>query len=361
MKKMKKLEKYFFVEFLKLLCLTTTGFIVVFILVDLFENMDNLIKFHVPIMSTILFFIYRIPFIIGQVAPIAALLSVLLSTGMLSMSGEITAVRASGVRLLRVFVPIFMTGFLISIFVIFINEYLTPLGLKKTETFKVRWFNKASRGSLGGKGLWMRTKDSIINIRGMEPGGDKIEGITIYKIDKPFRLSRRTDVTTARWSNGRWMAKSAIVRDFNSDGTLQETKEGHVKLANIAPPQDLSGAEQGHMSLTMGELKRLIKILKSEGYSTYQYRTDLYARVAFPFVSFIMVLLGVPFPLRGARSGGIASGVGLSIVIAFSYWIIFALSTSLGSGGVVPPLLAAVFPDILFLSLAAYFLAHVKE
>jgi lipopolysaccharide export system permease protein len=83
--------------------------------------------------------------------------------------------------------------------------------------------------------------------------------------------------------------------------------------------------------------------------------------VAFPFVTFILVLLGVPFPLRGARSGGIASGIGLSIVIAFSYWIIFALSTSLGAGGVLPPIIAAVFPDILFLAIAGWLLAHVKE
>ncbi len=358
---MKRLERYFFVEFAKLLVLTTAGFIAVFILVDLFENMDNLIKFHVPMVACILFFVYRIPFIIGQVAPIAALLSVLLSTGLLSMSGEITAVRASGVRLLRVFIPIFMAGFLISISVIFINEYLTPLGLKKTEAFKVRWFNKTSRGTLGGKGLWLRTKDSIINIRAMDPGAEKIEGITIYKIEKPFRLTRRIDAKKARWMVDKWMAKNALVRVFKSDGTLTEKRESNITLANIAPPEDLNEPGQGHMSMTMGELKRLIKILESEGYSTYRYRTDLYARVAFPFVSLIMVLLGVPFPLRGARSGGIASGVGLSIVIAFSYWIVFALSTSLGSGGVVPPLLAAVFPDILFLATAGYLLAHVKE
>jgi len=359
--RMKILERYFFAEFLKLLLLTTVGFIVVFIIVDLFENMDNLIKFHVPMLPCILFFVYSIPFILGQVAPIAALLSVLLSTGMLSMSGEITAVRASGVRLLRVFIPIFMTGFLISVSILFINEYLTPMGLKKTEAFKVQWFGKANRGSLGGKGLWLRTKDSIINIRGMEPGGTKIEGLTIYKIEKPFALRRRLDAKKAIWEGNKWMAAKAIVRDFKKDGTLIERHEGPIRLANIAPPEDLKSPGKGHMSLTISELKRLIKILDSEGYNTYRYRTDLYARVAFPFVSLIMVLLGVPFPLRGARSGGIASGIGLSILIAFSYWIIFALSTSLGSGGVVPPLLAAFFPNILFLATALYLLAHVKE
>jgi len=358
---MKRLERYFFTEFIKLLLLTTVGFIAVFIIVDLFENMDNLIKFHVPMLPCILFFVYRIPFIIGQVAPIAALLSVLLSTGMLSMSGEITAVRASGVRLLRVFIPIFLAGFIISVFVIFINEYLTPIGLKKTEAFKVQWFNKKSRGSLGGKGLWLRTKDSIINIRGMEPGGAVIEGVTIYKIKPPFKLTKRIDAVTAQWKGDRWVAKNALVREFKSDGTLTEERAPHVKLANIAPPEDLSEPARGHMSMTIGELRGLIKILESEGYNTYRYRTDLYARIAFPFVSLIMVLLGVPFPLRGARSGGIASGIGLSIIIAFSFWIIFALSTSLGSGGVVPPLLAAIFPNILFLAIAFYLLAHVKE
>ncbi len=358
---MKRLEKHFFMEFLKLLILTTAGFIVVFILVDLFENMDNLIKFHVPLVDVIAFFIYRIPFILGQVTPIAALVSVLLSTGMLSMSGEITAVRASGVRLLRVFVPIFAAGFIISIGVIFINEYLTPLGLKKTEDFKVQWFGKTSRGSYGSKGLWLRTRDSIINIRDMEPGGKTIRGITIYRISRPFRLKRRIDARSARWNGNEWTGRRVLVRDFRPDGSLIEKEPARMKLAGLAPPEDLTEQERGHLSMTMGELRGLIKILESEGYNTYQYRTDLYARVAFPFVTFIMVLLGVPFPLRGARTGGIASGIGLSILIAFSFWIIFALSTSLGAGGMVPPLVAAIFPDILFLATAGWLLAHVKE
>ncbi len=358
---MKILDRYFFTEFIKLLVLTTAGFIVVFILVDLFENMDNLIKYHVPAADAVAFFVYRIPFIIGQVTPVAALVSVLLSTGMLSMSGEVTAVRASGVRLLRVFVPIFMAGFIMSLGVIFINEYLTPLGLKKTEDFKVRWFGKTSRGSYGSKGLWLRTRDSIINVRGMEPGDRTIRGVTIYRIARPFRLARRIDARSAWWDGQAWTGVSVVIRDFKDDGSLVETKKRDMKLSGLAPPEELSGPERGHLSMTMGELRGLIKILESEGYDTSEYRTDLYARVAFPFVTFILVLLGVPFPLRGARSGGIASGIGLSILIAFSYWIIFALSTSLGAGGVVPPIIAAVFPDILFLAIAGWLLAHVKE
>ncbi len=358
---MKRLDRYIFMEFFKLLLLTTAGFITIFILVDLFENMDNLVKFHVSMSASILFFLYRIPFIIGQVAPIAVLLSVLLSVGMLSMSGEMTAIRASGVRLLRVFVPIIIAGFLISLSVIFINEYFTPLGLKQTEAFKVRWFGKSSRGSFGGKGLWIKTKDSIINIRHLRPGENRIEGITIYKIEKPFRLVKRIDAKKGRWRGGKWLVTEAVVRDFSADGGAVETKVNKMELTNIAPPKELSDTEQGHMSLTMGELRRLTKILEDEGYETYRYRTDLYARIAFPFISFIMVLLGIPFPLRGARSGGIASGIGLCIIIAFSYWVVFALSTSLGAGGVLPPIVAATFPDLLFLSTALYLLAHVKE
>ncbi|MFQ5428300.1 MAG: LPS export ABC transporter permease LptG [Thermodesulfobacteriota bacterium] len=358
---MKRLDRYIFTEFVKLLLLTTAGFITIFILVDLFENMDNLVKFHVPMSSSLLFFIYKIPFIFGQVTPVAVLLSVLLSVGMLSISGEMTAVRASGVRLLRVFIPIMIAGFFISLSVIFINEYLTPLGLKKTEAFKVQWFGKSSKGSFGGNGLWFRTKDSIINIRHVRPGEERIEGVTIYKIEKPFRLVRRIDAKKARWTGDKWMVEGAILRDFKGDGRVTRRRAGPLALTNIAPPEELGAPDNGHMSLTMEELKRLIRILDAEGYETHQYRTDLYSRVAFPFISFIMVLLGIPFPLRGARSGGIASGIGLCIIIAFSYWIVFALSTSLGSGGVLPPIVAAIFPDLLFLAIASYLLAHVKE
>ncbi len=78
-------------------------------------------------------------------------------------------------------------------------------------------------------------------------------------------------------------------------------------------------------------------------------------------VNFIMIFVGIPFALKTGRHGGIAAGVGLSVMIAFSYWIVFALTTSLGHSGILPPLIAASFPNILFLAGGALMLGYVRQ
>ena len=85
---MKILQRYMLSEFLKLLAIAGAGFLVLFITVDLFENMDNLIKHDVPFFAAFSFFLYKVPFIIGQVSPIAALVASLLSLGLLSKHGR---------------------------------------------------------------------------------------------------------------------------------------------------------------------------------------------------------------------------------------------------------------------------------
>ncbi len=67
------------------------------------------------------------------------------------------------------------------------------------------------------------------------------------------------------------------------------------------------------------------------------------------------------FALRAGRHGGIAAGVGLSVVIGFGYWIVFGMAKSLGSSGILPPLVAAAFPDALFLALGALMFGYVRQ
>ena len=358
---MKTLERYILREFLKLLALTMTGFVFVFIVVDLFENMDHIVKNDVPFLEVTAFFAYKIPFIIGQVCPVAVLLSVLISLGILSKNGEITAVKASGVKLLKVFLPIFAAGLFISAAVIFINEYATPEGLKRAEAFRRVWFSEIKPGSFGSEGVWIRTEREILNIKDVDLKKNTLYGLTVYRIEKPFRPMRRVHSRELKWDGERWVADSATVWDFTGETVVKETVEESVVLTALAPPEELSGVKDRLDVMSIGELGRYISNLEAEGYESHKYRTDLYSRFSFPVVNFIMVFLGIPFALRTGRSGGIAVGVGLSVVIGFSYWIVFATSRSLGTGGVVPPLIAAGFPDMLFLAVGALMLGYVRQ
>lgn len=357
---MKTLSKYIVSEFLKLLAIAVVAFIVLFIMIDLFENMNNIMKNNVPLWPAATFFIYRIPFIVGQVAPIAVLLSVLLTLGILARHGEITAIKAGGIRLLGAFVPLFITGAIISAGVFMLNEYVAPITLRKADAFRRAWFS-AQKRSFGAEGIWLRTDSGVVNIRQADFRKKELHGVTVFTIARPFVIAGRMFAREAVWKNGGWVADEAVVWAFGKDGRVVKTREKGVVVDGLYPPEELSGVEDIQKNMNLSELRRYVKNLEAEGYEAFKYKTDLYGRAAFPLVSFIMVFVGVPFALKTGRHSGIAAGIGLSVAIAFSYWVIFAMSKSLGSNGVVPPVVAAFFPDVLFLAAGAFMLGYVKE
>src|SRR5204863_2942089 len=76
-------------------------------------------------------------------------------------------------------------------------------------------------------------------------------------------------------------------------------------------------------------------------------KTKLQGRFAAPWTCLVVVLIAIPF---GAASGrrNVFVGVASSIFICFSYFMILKLGLALGTGGYVPPWLAAWSPNIVF-------------
>ena len=359
---MKTLERYILAEFLKLLAISVSSFIILFVMVDVFENMDTLVRSKAPVFTSLRFFLYKVPFIISQVSPVSVLLSVLLSLGILSGSGELTAVKAGGIRLLRAFVPLFIAGALMSVAVIIVNESVTPAAMKKAESLKRAWMTPEEASSFGREGVWTRTKDAIFNIRELDLKRNELHGVTAYEIERPsFRIRKRIHSRKAVWKDGRWVAERAVVWEFPPGGALRSMETEALGLEGLWDPESMAGVEDIRKVMGFTELRGYVKNLEAEGYEASRYKTDLYGRLTFPFINLIMVFVGIPFALKTGRHGGIASGVGLSVVIGFSYWVVFAAAKSLGSSGVIPPLLAASFPDALFLAAGALMLGYVKE
>ena len=357
---MKILEKHVLSEFLRLLAMAMAGFIVLFITIDLFENVDTLIEHKVPFLASFIFFIYKLPFIAGQVSPVAVLVAVLLSLGILSKNGEITAMKAGGVKLLRAVYPLLAAGLVISLAIILMNEYITPAAQKKVDTFRKQWFG-VQGGTFGKEGLWVKSDGGILNIRHIDFRKNALYAVTYYELKKPFEVTSRVETPFALWRDNRWVAETAAVWTFTSEGEALAAEKEQFVLKGLAGPEDLVNLENFQQNMSFMELKYYIGELDKDGYETTKYRIDLWSKISFPLVNFIMALVGIPFALKTGRHSGIAAGVGLSIVIAFSYWMVYALTRSLGQGGMLPPLMAAFFPDLLFLAIGSLMYGYVKQ
>jgi lipopolysaccharide export LptBFGC system permease protein LptF len=111
--------------------------------------------------------------------------------------------------------------------------------------------------------------------------------------------------------------------------------------------------------MTYGQLKDYISRLETGGFNTTPYLVSLQRKVAFPFVTLVMTLLAVPFAVTTGRRGALY-GVGVGIVLAISYWLMLSVFAAVGSGGLLPPVLAAWAPNLLFGAAALYMVLTVR-
>jgi lipopolysaccharide export system permease protein len=357
---MKTIHRYILIEFAKLLSICASALVMVFLIVDVFENIDDLMKEGAGLWDGAAYFALKVPFVLVQVSPVAALLASLLAVGMLSKHNEATALRAAGVRLLWALAPLFVAGAVLSAGIFFLSEETAPMGLKRADALRRGWSGKAA-GSFGREGLWLKTKTGIVNARQADLRKGELLGLTVYETDMDFALKGSVHARLAVWKDGAWVAPSAVSWRFTEGGLATASDEKDLVIEGFAAPEDLSGVADLQRNLTIAELRRYTESLEAEGYDSARHRTDLYSRISFPFVNFIMVLVGIPFALKTGRHAGLAVGVGLSVAIAFGYWVVAAIAATLGRGALLPPIVAAAFPNVLFLAGGALLYGYVRE
>ena len=107
------------------------------------------------------------------------------------------------------------------------------------------------------------------------------------------------------------------------------------------------------------QLRKYIVDLKASGYTVLEQEVALYRKFAFPLVTLIMTLIAVPFAVTVGKSGAMY-GVGIGIALALVYWTAISVFAAFGAGGVLPPMLAAWAPNLLFGATAAYLLLTVR-
>ncbi len=360
---MKIIQKHILKEFLRLLAITVIAMLALFLVVEVVEKADDLLEKGMPLSTGVTYFLYKIPSLFSLTVPVSVLLAVLISLGLLNKNSEITAIKAGGVSLMKMVSPLIVCGLFISLIVIGLNEVVIPHTERATAAMEAKWLSGSGKMHVGRAGTWLRTKRHIFNIRKISKDRQTLEGVSVYRLGKGFKLKEQMTAKSAVWKDGRWSANSPYVWTFSDKGVRVKNKKdnGDNLLKNLAPPDSLLGAERGYEAMSFTELGEYIKDLRRDGYDTTVQLVELYTKFTFPLVNLIMVLVGIPFALKSGRKGGIASGVAISFIIAIGFWVVFGLSKSLGQTGVVPPIFAAVFPDMLFLAIGVVMFGYVKQ
>lgn len=358
---MKILTRYIVREFLKIFALTLAAFVSLYLIIDIFEQLGRLMTHHVQFGEGLTYFLCKIPFIFYQVTPVAVLVATLISLGIFVKHNELTAAMAGGIGALRFSLPLFIIALAISILNFMLSESVIPLSNQKVIALEQALEGTDKKTTFAQESIWFRDNMNIYSINYIEPNKGVLKGLTMYKLDNNFNIVKRLDAREVNWINGAWVAAESRLLSFQEDKTLSASKAAGNIIPLAEKPEDLKNIEQLADEMNFRELMRYVKKLKREGYVAARYIVDLHSKISFPLVSIIMVMLGMPFALKSGRHGGIAVGVGISIIVGFSYWVVFAINTSLGYNGIIPPLLAAWLTNFIFAGLGILMLSYVRQ
>ena len=351
---MRLLDKYILKEFLRFLVITLLSFIALFLIVDFFEKIRMFLSNNASVGQMASYFVYSIPMIVSYVFPPAVLLSTLMTFSSLSKFNEITAMKANGINIYRISLPIIIFAAIAAIFLFYFSELITPASVQKTEHIvKVEVQKQKTLGFFKQNEIWYHGENAVYNFKMFDVDKNIIRGVTINYLSPDFTLMTRIDAQRAEWKSDKWFFYDLLTTRFdnNNNPVLEWSKE---KVINITENQnDFKVMQKDVEKMGYFELRKYVKKIRLEGYDVTKYLVELQGKIAFPMVILIMVFIAVPFSLRSERSGGVMQSIGLGIFIGFSYWIVHAFSMSLGKSEILPVFLAAWGANILFAAVAA--------
>jgi lipopolysaccharide export system permease protein len=349
-------SSYLLREFGRSLGLCLAGFIGLYLCVDFFERFRGFLSHGAGPGLISLYFVLKAPRIVTEMMPVAVLASILLSLGGLARRNELMALRSCGVSLWQIAAPIAGACLAISLLTLLWNEYVVPeCSIRAHYVERVRIKNKPFRGHFGEFELWYHGKKNFTNIERFDAKRNQIHGVTRYEFDDQFRLVRIVKAATATWNGERWTGDEASEVLLAPDGTLETKPLPGDRIGVVETPEDFGAVYREPEDLSFSALRAEIQDLRQKGIDTTDATVDLWLKLAVPFVSLIMALVAIPLAARHDRNSSVAANVGAALVVGFSYWVVLALTMSLGRTGVLPAPIAAWSANLIFAAIGLIF------
>ncbi|HMD39047.1 MAG TPA: LPS export ABC transporter permease LptF [Candidatus Acidoferrum sp.] len=334
------------------------AFIFLFEAFTFFELLDDIARHRVPFLIVVDYFRYLTPYLVYNLAPLAALVAVLVTLGVMSKNNEIVACKASGISLYRLAVPLLFAGLTLASAMIVLDETYLPYANQRQDALRNIIKGRPAQTYARPQRWIFGENYKIYNYDLFDPAQNLFGGLSVVEIDPAtFQMRRRIFASRAHWlvPEKVWSLESGWVRDF-ADGTITRYDRFTVtSLPELSEPPSYFNREVRQASqMSLGALRRYIDGLHAAGFDVANLTVQWHVKLAFPLIAPISMLLAIPFALlvgtRGAV-GGVAVGVAIGIV----YWTAVRLLEAMGGVGQLPPFLAAWSTDITFFFIGLYF------
>jgi len=315
---------------------------------------DYIINQHAPFFLVLRFVIFRIPQAIPMAFPFGCLFAALLAMGRVMGDNEVTAMRTSGIPVLRIAVAPIAFGIVMFLIAYGMNEYVAPASVDlSTRTFYQIIYHT---DALPVEPQFFRKDPDTGNtfyVGQVAPDNRTMLDVQIFKPAKFGPWNETLQAKTASVRTSSLILHDVIDTRYNEDGF--ETNQQRVKEVSIGLPlgetasQFVSQVNNDPWTMSSKSLRTQVNALQSQGIggtAMGNLQINLADKLAWPFACIIGVVVAVPLALRFGRRGRML-GIALSIVAFFAYYLMVSAASAFGRNGAVNPFLAAWLPNII--------------
>jgi LPS export ABC transporter permease LptF/LPS export ABC transporter permease LptG len=361
-------DRYLMLEFLTFFAYGVALVTVVVIIGDLMTVFDRFMRLRPEPWHIVEHFLYRTPPYVYQGLHIVVLMSTILLFLNLSRTNELTALKAGGVSLYRVSLPVFGLALSVMLVAYAFQEIVLPvLNQKGVEVDETKIRKKTLPHLQKRSQIWYRGREGpnresrIYHIDLLDPVTKELNGASILELGWDFTLVRRWDAKAMRWRevDQSWELRDGIMRQF--DPGQADRVQPFRQLATRFPeqPEDFAQIPKAPDVMNYVELRAYIQRLQEGGHKVAKYLVDLDAKLSLPAAHLIMALVGIPFALQSPR-GGRLIGIALCLALGLSYFLVHSAALALARTEILPPMVAAWAANGLFGSLGFFFFLRAR-
>jgi LPS export ABC transporter permease LptG/LPS export ABC transporter permease LptF len=353
------LDRYIARIYMRAAALSFAALLGLFYIGTFIDKTDKVFKGQATTGEVVRLLGFMTPQFIYFVIPIAALLSVLTTFGLLSRSSELSVMKACGISLYRIAAPILLLSFVWSGILFGLEQQIMARANQRAGALdtKIRT-GKAPRTSNPLSRNWVVGRDGAIYYYTFFDAQQKtIQALTIYRPAKDsWQLESQVVAASASYAGGQWTGVKGWQQDFTGRGRWAAFPE---RTLPIEPPEYFETEQPIAEMMTVPQLKRYIDELSASGFNVVPLSIELQKKLAFPFVTVVMTLLAIPFGMSAGKRGTLY-GIGIGIVLALTYWIVGGAFAAVGKAGILSPIMAGWAPNILAAGTAAYLLLTAR-
>jgi LPS export ABC transporter permease LptG/LPS export ABC transporter permease LptF len=351
------LDEYVLKEFLTTFALVLVTFVMLMLVFTCFELLGDIIRNRTPLITVAAYLANLTPSMIYTITPLSVLIAVLVVFGMLNRTSELTAMKATGISLYRIVVPVLVIASILATLLFVFDQLYLPQANRRQEALRnvikgrpPQTFEHPGQNWIFGQ-QEPGKPGRIFYYEFFDASRDSFGNLTVFEFNpETFSISRRIFAANVHWEPElhQWVFEKGWERTFRGDEISSYRPFDVSTFPEIHEhPQYFKKESLLSSEMSFQELRGYIHDLRQSGFDTIRLRVQLNRKLATPVITLIMAVLAVPFALSMGKRGSLA-GIGVAIGVAITYFVVAGIFEAMGNVNLLPAFLAAWSPNVIF-------------